>query len=89
MALKQFLVLLAVIFSVMVGIYMIGAPLLGYLGGMAMDSEGSDGQGFSVSDETINDGAKVTFIYVPMGLITGVGVWAFISLLALLAYVGV
>jgi hypothetical protein len=86
--LKPFLVLAFVIFAVM--LYMtVGPVLLGQLGSMAKTSEGSDGEGFSVSNSTIDRGAKIALVHVPSFTIAGIAIWTLLSLLVLLAYVGV
>jgi nitrate reductase NapE component len=85
---KPFVVLAVVIFSVM--IYMvIGPALLGALGSEAKQSDGSDGEGFSVSDSTIDEGADIALVQIPTLTMGVVAVWGFLSILMLLAYVGV
>lgn len=85
--LKPMLVLAFVIFSVFV-YSIVGPVLLGQLGQQAKTSQGSDGEGFSVSNSTIDRGAKIALVHVPSFTIAGIGVWALLSLLVVLAYVG-
>lgn len=88
MPLKQILVLVVTLSALFLG-YIIGAPLLGALGEQAHDSEGTNGEGFNVPDETVDKGAEVALVHVPVALLTGVGAWMFLSLLLLLAFRGV
>jgi hypothetical protein len=87
MPLKQILVLFVTIFAILLAM-IVAVPLLGHLGGLAKDSPGSDGQGFSVNESTIDKGAEITLVWVPTGLVTGIGMWMFVSVLALLAFRG-
>ncbi|KZN25602.1 hypothetical protein A4G99_03790 [Haladaptatus sp. R4] len=86
--LKPFVVLAFTIFAVML-FSMIGPALLGPLGHLAKTSDGSDGQGFSVSNKTIDQGAHIALVDVPSLTIAGIAVWALLALLVLLAYSGV
>ena len=87
MPLKEILVLVVTIFAILLAM-LVAVPLLGHLGGLAKDSVGSDGQGFSVDDSTIDKGAEITLVWVPTGLTVGVGMWMFVGVLALLAFRG-
>lgn len=63
----------------------IGAAILGPLGEMAKDSAGTNDEGWSVSDESVDRSAKIALVDIPGATIGIVFIWAFIGLLGLLA----
>ena len=66
----------------------VGAAILGPLGHMAKHSAGTNGQGWSVSDSSIDASAETALVDIPGITITIVFIWAFIGLLGLLAVLG-
>jgi hypothetical protein len=88
MVVKQMVALAIVVMTVLVGMT-IAIPISDQLGSHAKDSAGSDDSGqFNVDDSTIDKTAEVSLVWVPTGLIVGMGAWAFLSLFAVLAYLG-
>lgn len=86
--LKPFLVLLVFIVFLFV-MSLIAPTILGPLGEMAKASDGSNGDGFSVNDSTIDNSARIAIVDIPSLMLGTIGVWAFLALLAVLAYSGV
>jgi hypothetical protein len=66
----------------------VGASILGPLGDLAKDSAGSNGQGWSVSDDSIDESAETALVDIPGTTIAIVFIWAFVGLLGLLAVLG-
>ncbi len=85
---KPFVVLLFVIFAVAV-YAVVGPALLGPLGDLAKDSAGSNGEGWTVSNESIDRSADTALVEIPTMIMSTVGIWAVLALLIYLAYVGV
>ncbi|WP_435359287.1 hypothetical protein [Haloarchaeobius sp. DFWS5] len=85
---RPFIVLCFVIFSVMMYL-LIGPAILGPIGEVAKDSEGTDGQGFSVGDGYVDQAGSIALVQIPTLVIGSVAVWALLALLVALAYVGV
>lgn len=86
-AVRGIMALIVVTFAVSLFIP-IGGAILGPLGEEAKDSAGTNGEGWSVSDESIDQSAETALVDIPGITISIVFIWAFIGLLSLLAVLG-
>lgn len=66
----------------------VGAAILGPLGHMAKTSPGTNGQGWSVSDQSVDASAETALVDIPGVTIVIVFIWAFVGLLSTLAVLG-
>ncbi|MWG33141.1 hypothetical protein [Halomarina oriensis] len=87
-AIKGFVAIVAIVLTVIIT-NAFAPTLLGVLSEEAKTSMGSDGEGFSVENETIDRGANIALVQIPSAMVFIVSVWAFMMLLATLAYLGV
>lgn len=85
-AVRGLLAILIITFTVALAIP-IGGALLGPLGDLAKDSAGTDGEGWSVSDESIDQSARIALVDIPGATIIVVFIWAFVGLLGVLGVV--
>lgn len=65
----------------------VGAAILGPLGDLAKDSPGTNGQGWSVSDDSVDASAETALVDIPGIVVSIAFIWAFIGILGVLAVV--